>query len=230
MNRYFIVLALIIIAAALHLMVTLSQVANFVPVTDRTLENPDAGDWLMWRRTLNSWGYSPLDQINRQNVAQLKQVWTRTMGSGIQEATPLVYKGTMYLPNPSDLTQAINGATGQLAWEYQRPVPDDIHKFFQGSPLKNRNIAIYDDKIIDLGVDDFVYAVDARTGKPAWQTRIQDYRELAAQQTSGPIVAKGKVFSGRACEFSFTGEACVVTAHDAKTGKELWRFHTIPKP
>src|SRR5262245_43196763 len=230
MTRCFNALALTILMSVVFKIVATSQSAAFVPVTDRMLENPDPGDWLMWRRTLNGWGYSPLNQINQQNVQQLRLVWTRGMASGIQEATPLVYKGTMFLPNPADLTQAIDGATGDLLWEYKRPVPDDVGKYFQGSPLKSRNIAIYDDKIIDLSVDSFVYAVDARTGKPAWETRIQDYRELAAQQTSGPIIARGKVFSGRACEFSVTGEACVVIAHDAKTGKELWRFHTIPKP
>jgi alcohol dehydrogenase (cytochrome c) len=206
------------------------QVTNFIPVTDQMLENPDPGDWLMWRRTLNGWGYSPLNQINRQNVSQLRMVWTRGMTEGVQEATPVVYKGTMFLPNPADVMQAINAATGDLIWEFRRPVPDDVSKFFQGSPLKNRNIGIYEDKIYDLSVDNFVYAVDARSGKPAWETRVQDYRELAAMQTSGPIIAKGKVFSGRACEFTVTGRACVVTAHDAKTGRELWRFNTIPRP
>jgi PQQ-dependent dehydrogenase (methanol/ethanol family) len=204
--------------------------SNFAPVTDQMLENPDPGDWLMWRRTLNSWGYSPLNQINRSNVANLKMVWTRGMTEGIQEATPLVYKGIMYLPNPANVLQAINAATGDEMWEYRRPVPEDLKRWFAGAPLKNRNVAIYGDNIIALGADDFVYAVNAGTGKLTWETRIQDYRELSAQQTSGPIVARGKVFSGRACEFKITGEACVITAHDAKTGKELWRFHTIPKP
>ena len=207
-----------------------AQIPNFAPVTDRMLENPDPGDWLMWRRTLNSWGYSPLNQINRANVGKLKQVWTRGMGSGIQEATPLVYKGVMYLPNPSDDTQALNAATGEMLWEYKRPVPEDINKWLRGAPLKNRNLAIYGDKIIDLSADDFVYAVDAVSGRPAWETRIADYRENSAGQTSGPIVARGKIFSGRACEYLVGPDACVITAHDAKTGKELWRFRTIPKP
>ena len=184
----------------------------------------------MWRRTVNSWGYSPLTQINRSNVAGLRQVWTRPMGAGVQEATPLVYRGVMYLPNPSDDTQALQAATGELLWEYKRPVPEDISKWLLGSPLKNRNLAIYGDSIIDLSVDDFVYAVNARTGKPAWETRIADYRENSAGQTSGPIVARGKIFSGRACEYHVGPDACVITAHDAKTGKELWRFRTIPKP
>jgi alcohol dehydrogenase (cytochrome c) len=194
------------------------------------LENPDPADWLMWRRTLNSWGYSPLNQITRANVKTLRLVWSRGMGTGIQEATPLVYRGIMYLPNPADDTQAIDAASGDLIWAYKRPVPEDITKWFFGSPFKSRNLAIYGDKIVDLSVDDFVYAVNAADGKPAWETRIVDYRENSAQQTSGPIVARGKIFSGRACEFRLPGEeGCIVAAHDARTGKELWRFHTIPK-
>lgn len=74
------------------------QPPSFVPVTDQMLQNPDPADWLMWRRTLNSWGYSPLDQINRTNVRDLRMVWTRGMGPGVQEARPLVYRGIMYLP------------------------------------------------------------------------------------------------------------------------------------
>src|SRR5678816_1532310 len=81
------------------------------PVTSAMLQNPDPADWLMWRRTLNSWGYSPLDQITRANVARLRMVWTRGMGPGVQEATPLVHDGVMYLPNPSDYIQAMDAAT-----------------------------------------------------------------------------------------------------------------------
>ena len=207
------------------------QITGFVPVTDAMLDKPDPGDWLMWRRTLDGWGYSPLEQISRQNVGQLKMVWTRDMASdGIQEAVPLAYKGTLFVPNPSDVTQAINGATGDLIWEYRRPVPADLTKYLSGAPLKNRNIAIYRDTIIDLSVDDYVYALDARTGKPAWQTMIQDYRTLPAIQGSGPIVARGKIFSGRACDYRYSSDGCVITAHDAVTGKELWRFRTIPRP
>jgi alcohol dehydrogenase (cytochrome c) len=134
----------------------------------------------------------------------------------------------MYLPNPSDLLHAINAVTGDLIWEYRRPLPEDIGKYLP-APTANRNVAIYGDKIYDTSVDDFVYAVDAKTGKLAWETRIADYRELSAQQTSGPIIARGKIFSGRGCEPRGGLEACVITAHDAVTGKELWRVRTMPK-
>src|SRR5213080_3244275 len=93
---------------------------RFVPVTDAMLQNPDPANWLMWRRTLDSWGYSPLNQINRTNVTQLRLVWTRGLGPGnTQEATPLVYDGVMYIPNPGDYIQALDAKTGDLIWEYK---------------------------------------------------------------------------------------------------------------
>src|SRR3989442_6810070 len=72
------------------------------PVTDATLRRPDPADWLTWRRTLDGWGYSPLDQINRANVARLRMVWTRGLGPGLQEGTPLVHDGVMYGPATGD--------------------------------------------------------------------------------------------------------------------------------
>ena len=96
----------------------------------------------MWRRTLNSWGFSPLNQINQhQRRQKLSMVWTRGMGPGVQEGMPLVYKGVMYLPNPSDYIQAIDAVTGELKWEYKRQYPDDLGKFIP-FPSINRNIAI----------------------------------------------------------------------------------------
>jgi len=199
------------------------------PVTDRELLEPDPADWLMWRRTLNSWGYSPLNQINKSNAGRLQLVWTRGMGPGIQEATPLVRDGVMFLPNPSDYIQALDAATGDLRWEYKRKLPEDLGKFLP-VPSINRNLAIYGNQIIDTSADDFLFALDTMTGKLAWETRIVDYLETPAQETSGPIIANGKIFSTRGCEYKFSPDGCMITAHDAKTGKELWRRRTIPKP
>src|SRR6476646_10885905 len=121
--------------------------AGIVPITSQVLQEPDPADWLMWRRTLNSWGYSPLRQIDRTNVGNLKMVWSRGMGPGVQEATPLVYKGVMYLPNPSDYIQALDAATGELKWEYKRQIPEDLGKFIP-VPSINRNLAIFGNHII----------------------------------------------------------------------------------
>ena len=183
----------------------------------------------MWRRTLDSWGYSPLDQINQSNVRNLALAWSRGLTAGIQEGTPLVHDGVMFMPNPSDVVHAIDAASGDLLWEYRRPLPADIGKAVP-FPAINRNLAIYGSTIIDTSADDFVYALDVATGTLVWETRILDYQTNPAQQTSGPIIARGRVVSGRGCEPKGGPDACVITAHDARTGKELWRTRTIPRP
>ena len=198
------------------------------PVTDQMLQNPDPADWLMWRRTLNGWGYSPLNQINRNNVRQLSLAWTRGLTAGLQEGTPLVHSGMMFFPNPLDVVQAFDAKTGDLKWEYRRKLPDDLRKYFP-VPDINRSIAIYGNLIIDTSADDYIYALDTGTGQLAWETKIMDYT-MGAQQTSGPLIVNGKAISGRGCEPEGGPEACVIMAHDAKTGQELWRLHTIPKP
>ena len=220
---------LILLAGVMYPQSTPQAPPRAAAVTDRELLEPDPADWLMWRRTLNSWGYSPLNQINKSNAGRLQLVWTRGMGPGIQEATPLVRDGVMFLPNPSDYIQALDAATGDLRWEYKRNLPEDLSKFLP-VPSINRNLAIYGNQIVDTSADDFLFALDTMTGKLAWETRIVDYRETPAQETSGPIIANGKIFSTRGCEFKFSPDGCIITAHDAKTGKELWRRRTIPKP
>ena len=202
-----------------------------VPVTDAMLQDPAPGDWLMWRRTLNGWGYSPLDQIDEDNVGDLRLVWTRALSSGMQEGTPLVYDGVMYMPNPGDHIQALDAQTGDLYWEHRRDVPDDVEEYvFRGLSATNRNLAIHGTFIIDTSVDDHVFALDAATGRQVWETQILDYKVNPATQTSGPIIANGKVISGRSCMPDGGPNACVITAHDAVTGAELWRRRTIPAP
>ena len=202
---------------------------DFVPVTDAMLEDPDPANWMMWRRTLDSWGYSPLDQIDRDNVRELRLVWSRPLADGIQEGTPLVYEGVMFFPNPNDITQAMDAATGDLIWEYARDLPPDLGDIFVGADT-NRNLAIYGSTIIDLSADDFVYALDATSGQLVWETRVQDYRVYPGHHSSGPITAAGKIFAGRNCRPQGGPEACIITAHDAASGEELWRRRTIPRP
>jgi alcohol dehydrogenase (cytochrome c) len=197
--------------------------APFVPVTDEMLWKPDPSDWLTWRRTLDSHGFSPLDQINRNNVSQLKMVWARGMGTGNQEATPLVYDGVMYVPNRGDYIMAMDAKSGDLLWEYQRKYPQGVN----GGT--NRNMAIWGTTLIDAGSDNMMYAVDARTGQQVWETFVLDPKKRASA-SSGPIIANGKVITGRQCQPDAGNDSCVITAHDAKTGKELWRTRTIPLP
>ena len=221
MKRFLLIAAFIFVAGPARPTIHAQQTRRFVPVTDAMLEKPDPADWLMWRRTLDGWGYSPLNQINRNNVAQLKQVWTKPMTTGgSNESTPLVHDGVMYLPHVGDHIEALDAKTGEQIWDYQRPTTR------RGT---NRNIAIYGSTLIDTSSDNAVYAIDAQTCKLAWETQILEPGK-PANASSGPIVAKGKVIAGRQCQPGAGHEGCIITAHDAKTGKELWRTSTIPKP
>ena len=208
-----------------------AQSSAVTPVTDVTLQDPPPEDWLMWRRTLNGWGYSPLDQIDRDNVGTLRMVWSRGLGPGLQQGTPLVHDGVLYMPNPQDVIQALDAVTGDLRWEYRRDRPDDLNEYMLASLTDiNRNLAIYGTRIIDTSGDDYVFALDAATGELVWETEILDYRVNPANQSSGPIIAGGKVISGRGCTPRGGPNACVIVAHDAETGAELWRRRTIPAP
>ena len=203
---------------------------DFTPVTDAMLADPSPDDWLMWRRTLDGWGYSPLNQITRDNVGSLSLAWTRALRTGSMEGTPLAYDGVIYMPNSSDAIQAIDAVTGDLKWEYLRDLPDDVYDFVGGNARNNRNIAIYDRFIVNTSDDDYAFALDATTGELAWETQIFDYRVTPAGHSSGPIVADGKMISGRSCRPAGGPESCVIVAHDARTGEELWRRRTVPAP
>lgn len=223
---------LAVVSVAAPSVVRAQPIEDFVPVTDAMLLDPSPNDWPMWRRTLDGWGYSPLDQIDRGNVNQLRLVWSRALSAGgRQQGTPLVYDGVMYMPNPSDVIQAIDAASGDLIWEYRRSLPDDVcERLIPGVCTTNRNLAIYDNLIIDTSVDEFVFALDAQTGDLVWETEVLDYKVHPANQSTGPIIANGKVISGRSCMPLAGPDACVITAHDARTGAELWRRRTIPRP
>ncbi len=184
----------------------------------------------MWRRTLDSWGYSPLDQVTRDNVDTLRMVWSRGLAEGRSEGTPLIYDGVLYMPQASDVIQAMDAATGDLKWDHRRDLPDDVYDYVGRNSANNRNIAIYDRFIINTSDDDYVFGLDATTGKIAWETEILDYRVNPAGHSSGPIIADGRVISGRSCRPGGGPQACVIVAHDARTGEELWRRPTIPAP
>ncbi len=206
--------------------VALAQVKDFTPVTREMLLNPSPNDWLMFSRTYDNQRFSPLDQINRQNVGDLDMVWSRGMSPGIHEHIPLVYRGVMYVVNPVAVLQALDATNGDLIWEYRRKLPDDLRDFIS-SPGRARNIAIYEDLVFYAAPDGYLLALDARTGELRWETKAHDYK-TRTRHTSGPIVVEGKVLTGRSC--SRTRAGCFIAAHDARTGKELWKFYTTAAP
>jgi alcohol dehydrogenase (cytochrome c) len=208
-------LALLTLTAA-TLAPAFAQVQGFVPVTQQMLENPSPDDWLMYSRTYDAQRFSPLKQINKQNVSQLRMTWTRGIGAGQTETIPLVHNGVMYVVAPGAIVQALDGATGDLLWEYKRKVPANV-----AAQARTKSLAIYQDVILYTAPDSFVVGLDARTGEQRWETKTGTRGHV-----SGPIVVEGKVVSGSACAGKH--EDCYIAAQDALTGKEAWRFNTTP--
>ena len=201
----------------------LRRIAERPPVTDAMLRDPDPNDWLMYRRTYDGWGYSPLDAIDRDNAGDLQLAWVWAMADGRNQPTPLVYGGVMYLASPGNVIQALDAATGTLLWEYRRPLPEALRG------AGSRNLAIYGDTLFLGTRDAYMLALDARTGEVVWATRMANYNDGYAN-SSGPIVADGKVINGINGCSRFMPDSCFITAHDAETGEELWRRLTIAAP
>ncbi|MCY3927550.1 MAG: PQQ-binding-like beta-propeller repeat protein [Acidobacteria bacterium] len=201
------------------------EIEDFEPVTTGMLLDPEPGDWLMFRRTYDGQGHSPLDQIDTDNVGDLRMAWSWAMADGVNQPTPLVYDGVMYLANPRNIIQALEADTGTLIWEYRRTLEGDLARGFN----QLRNLAIWGDRIFVATKDAAMLALDARSGRPLWETQIADPAKRY-RNTSGPIVVDGLVINGINGCIRYYEDSCFITAHDAETGEERWRTYTIARP
>ncbi|HEV7385106.1 MAG TPA: PQQ-binding-like beta-propeller repeat protein, partial [Phenylobacterium sp.] len=200
-------------------------VANFVPVTEAMLERPPPGDWLNWRRTRDNRGFSPLAQVTARNVGRLHLAWGIAMEGGLNEPTPLVHDGVMYLAHSGGVVQALDAASGDVIWEYRyRPTG--------GRRMRNsatRSIAILGRRLFVGLPDAAIVALDARTGAQLWRTESADPTK-GFIHSAGPMVAHGVVISGiNGCD-RFKDESCFVAGYDPETGRELWRTATLAQP
>jgi alcohol dehydrogenase (cytochrome c) len=220
-----------------------AQVDRFTPVTDEVLAHPAPGDWPSWRRTQDAWGHSPLDQITAENVGRLQLAWSWAMDdTGGQEAAPLVHDGVIYLPNPRGVIQALDGATGDLLWEYRPGVTPRV----DGSPTTDnsgvpadafagvgrgiqKNIAIYGDMLYAATGNASIVAIDARTGRQVWETQTAD-PDLGYFYSAGPIIADGTLVTGITGCDRYKNDVCFITGHDPMTGVERWRTSTVARP
>jgi alcohol dehydrogenase (cytochrome c) len=196
---------------------SVAQVREFKPVTEQVLADPDPADWLMLNRTFDQQRYSPLKEINKGNVGQLRMVWSRGLPPGTQESVPIVHRGVMYLFAPGASIQAVDATTGDLIWEYQREYAQGVNP----RAARNKNLGIYEDMIFFAAPDGFLLALDAATGKLRWETKVDE----GGQTAGGILVADGKVITNRTCIADVRAK-CFIAAHDAKTGREVWRFYT----
>ncbi len=205
-----------------------NAVPNFTPLTQDELNNPDPGDWLMLRGNYRGWGYSQLDEVNKDNVQGLRMVWSRAMPAGnSNQAVALAHDGTVFLGGLYDTVQAINGATGELIWQYARDLPEDT-AFLGTWGRKNRSVALYGDKVFVVTWDNFVVALDAASGQVVWETDRGGGVAGGIANSTGPIVVNNVVVAGSTCQLSPNG--CYVTGHDVANGEELWRNEFIPRP
>ena len=198
--------------------------AEYSPVTDERLLSPEPENWLMYRGTYDSQGYSPLDQINTENVAGLKPVWS--FSTGMREghqAPPVVNNGFMFVTTPNNHLLALDAETGEQLWRYERELPGDLQQMHP----TNRGVGLYGNLVYMATADCFVVALDATTGEVVWETEIEDYG-AGYYMTLAPLVAAGKVMVGvSGGEWGIRG---FVAALDAQTGDAVWKTYTIPAP
>ena len=197
---------------------------NYKPVTADRLKQPDDGDWLMYRRTYDSWGYSPLSQITPENAARLKPVWTLATGQiEGHQAPPMVNNGVMFVATPGSQLLAIDAKNGDILWRFKRPIPEDINLLHPTS----RGVGLLGDKVYFAAADAVLVALDAKTGNEVWKQTVEDYTK-GYYMTLAPLVADGKIMVGASGgEFGVRGS---VAAFDAETGKPLWKTYTVPAP
>lgn len=200
---------------------------SVTPVTNEMLRHPQDGDWLTWRRTYASQGFSPLREINRNNVNSLREAWAWVLPTGTNEITPLVHDGVIFIKS-ANTVQALDGRTGDLLWQYVRPLPAALHN---GSSNIVKNLAIYQNLLYAPTADGHIVALNVKTGAVVWDHDVLGAEEIAhhLRLDSGPIVATGKVMIGASGCNTYPG-GCFIVGLDANDGAEAWRFDTIARP
>jgi len=196
-------------------------------VDDKRLRNAaaDTANWLSHGRTYDEQRFSPLDQINLDTVQDLGLAWSWDTGTtrGL-EATPIVVDGVMYSTGTWSVVYAHNAKTGELLWRHD-PEVDRAYGYWACCDVVNRGVAIYQDKVYVGVLDGRLQALDAATGALVWEQQTTD-PDKAYTITGAPRVVNGKVVIGNGgAELGVRG---YVTAYDAETGAQRWRFYTVP--
>ncbi|MFL5270174.1 MAG: methanol/ethanol family PQQ-dependent dehydrogenase [Stellaceae bacterium] len=197
---------------------------SYKPVTAEQLKQPGDGDWLMYRRTYDGWGYSPLSQITPENAARLKPVWTLATGQiEGHQAPPVVNNNVMFVATPGNQVLAIDAKKGDLLWRFKRPIPDDMLLLHPTS----RGVGLLGDKVYFAAADAVLIALDAKTGNEVWKTTVEDYNK-GYYMSLAPLVADGKVMIG--VSGGELGVRGFIAAFDAESGKPVWTTYTVPAP
>lgn len=196
----------------------------WVSISEERLADPEPGDWVNYRRTRDVAAFSPLDQINSDNVDQLRMVWSWSVEDRNRWVpTPIVANGIMYVSEGVGRVTAFDAATGDVLWQHTRRYPEDIG--VSQANNRQRGVSIYGDNIYFGTADSFLVALDARTGEKQWEVATADYRTEGGH-THPPLIINGKVLMGRTG--GDYGAQSFFVALDADSGEEIWRFNTVP--
>ena len=203
-----------------------TESVTWEPITQERLMNPEDGDWLSYRRTPDVFGFSPLDQINRTNVQNLRPVWSYSMRDNSRWVpTPIVANGLMYVAEGSGRVVAFDVVSGDVAWIHQRNYPDDIR--LSQALNRHRGVSVYGDNIYWGTADSYLVALDARTGTQVWEVSTGDYT-TGIGHNHPPLIADDKVILG------FTGgdrnARGAIAAYDPEDGELIWKTYTVPAP
>jgi alcohol dehydrogenase (cytochrome c) len=185
--------------------------------------NKEPGNWLTYSRDYTGQRYSPLDQIDTGNVSKLRIAWMHQANDlDAIETSPIVVDGTVFISAPPNTVEAIDAATGRTLWTYQKEIPRDLRLC---CGRVNRGLAILGNTVYYASIDAHLISLDVRTGAVRWDVTMADYK-TGYSGTGAPLAVKDKIITGMAGgEFGVRG---FIDAYDAKTGKRVWRFNTIP--
>lgn len=196
-----------------------ARLAALTPVPEAALARPAAADWPSWRRTRDAAGYSPLDQITPGNVNRLRVAWSWSLPAGGNMMAPIVHDGVLYALSFGDVVEALDAATGELLWRYQRPLAV--------VPQGKKGVALVGDLVILPTSDLHVVALDAKTGAVRWDHALANV-DPKQQIKSAPLVAGDKVVLG-INGFQEVKGGNFIVALDLATGAERWRFRTVAR-
>jgi quinohemoprotein ethanol dehydrogenase len=192
---------------------------------ERAAADVDGANWMLNGRTFDSGHFSPLKQINDQNVTGLSLTWYMDVDSAMGLVSePIVVDGIAYVSAPQSKVYAVDAATGKLIWKFDPKVRLDQALNGSYSARTNAGVAVWEGKVFVGSGDCRLIGIDAATGKQIWESLVCEPTQTGI--TNAPHVAKGMVFMGY--NGSDDGVRGAIAAYDANTGKELWRFWTVP--
>lgn len=194
-------------------------------------DEQNGDDWLSYSGGYKSERFSPLAQINPANVSQMKVMWAYQMqaagiaGAGLQETTPLVANGIMYLTEAPSSVTALDARTGNLLWHWKPDISAEVLNI--GFPRINRGVALLDDSVFVATLDARLFALDAISGAVRWEVDVAD-NSVGFSLTLAPLALDGKIIVG--VSGAEAGVRGFIDAYDSNTGERLWRTFTVPEP